>query len=166
MSAITVPKPDAAQVLGKALMNAGRGLGLTQAALGAVVGKDRTAISRGGIDPDSKTGELALLVLRAYRALFALGDRYMSGRHARFTSRGGRVTVTDLDSKNRTFVNDTPLPPHQERALSVGDTVRMGSAGALLNIDKLRNRLGFTPPVSRREALDLTLDWVRYAKLI
>jgi hypothetical protein len=59
--------------------------------------------------------------------VFPLGDRYMSGRHARLTSRGGRVTVTDLDSKNRTFVNDTPLPPHQERALTVGDTVRMGN---------------------------------------
>ncbi|HEV3051510.1 MAG TPA: FHA domain-containing protein, partial [Longimicrobium sp.] len=57
----------------------------------------------------------------------ATGDRYMSGRHARFTARGGRVTVTDLDSKNRTFVNEQPLPPHQERALNVGDTVRMGN---------------------------------------
>jgi hypothetical protein len=57
----------------------------------------------------------------------ATGDRYMSGRHARFRAQGGRVTVTDLDSKNRTFVNEQPLPPHQERALSVGDTVRMGN---------------------------------------
>ncbi len=57
----------------------------------------------------------------------ATGDRYMSGRHARFNARGGRVTVTDLDSKNRTFVNEQPLPPHQERALNVGDTVRMGN---------------------------------------
>jgi SARP family transcriptional regulator, regulator of embCAB operon len=59
--------------------------------------------------------------------VFPVGDRYMSGRHARLSARGGRVTVTDLDSKNRTFVNDTPLPPHQERALAVGDTVRMGN---------------------------------------
>lgn len=72
MSAIALPKPDAAHVLGKALMNAGKELGLTQVALGEIVGKDRTAISRGGIDPESKTGELALLVIRAYRALFAL----------------------------------------------------------------------------------------------
>ena len=57
----------------------------------------------------------------------ATGDRYMSGRHARFTARGGRVTVTDLDSKNRTFVNEQPLPPHQERALNPGDPVRMGN---------------------------------------
>ncbi len=72
MSAIALPKPDAAHVLAKALLNAGRELGLTQAELGAIVGKDRTAISRGGIDPDSKAGELALLMIRAYRALFAL----------------------------------------------------------------------------------------------
>jgi hypothetical protein len=57
----------------------------------------------------------------------ALGDRYMSGRHARFAQRGGQVTVTDLDSKNRTFVNDTPLTPHQEHPLNPGDTVRMGN---------------------------------------
>ncbi len=57
----------------------------------------------------------------------ALGDRYMSGRHARFAQRGAQVTVTDLDSKNRTFVNDTPLPPHQEHPLNPGDTVRMGN---------------------------------------
>lgn len=57
----------------------------------------------------------------------ATGDRYMSGRHARFRASGGRVTVTDLDSKNRTFVNEQPIPPHQERPLNPGDTVRMGN---------------------------------------
>jgi len=59
--------------------------------------------------------------------VFALGDRYMSGRHARFRVGGGRLYVADLDSKNRTFVNDQPLTPHQERELGPGDTVRMGN---------------------------------------
>jgi hypothetical protein len=59
--------------------------------------------------------------------VFALGDRYMSGRHARFRCAGGRLYVADLDSKNRTFVNDQPLTPHQEREMSPGDTVRMGN---------------------------------------
>jgi hypothetical protein len=59
--------------------------------------------------------------------VFALGDRYMSGRHARFRAAGGRLYVADLDSKNRTFVNDQPLTPHQEREVAVGDTVRMGN---------------------------------------
>lgn len=57
----------------------------------------------------------------------ATGDRYMSGRHARFRISGGQVTVTDLDSKNRTYVNEQPIPPHQERPLNAGDTVRMGN---------------------------------------
>ncbi|HEX8391596.1 MAG TPA: FHA domain-containing protein [Longimicrobium sp.] len=57
----------------------------------------------------------------------ATGDRYMSGRHARFRNVGGRVSVTDLDSKNRTYVNEQPIPPHQERPLNAGDTVRMGN---------------------------------------
>ncbi|HET6762222.1 MAG TPA: FHA domain-containing protein [Longimicrobiaceae bacterium] len=64
---------------------------------------------------------------RAEAGVTALGDRYMSGRHARFRVSGGRLTVTDLDSKNRTFVNDTPLPPHQEHALNPGDAIRMGN---------------------------------------
>jgi hypothetical protein len=59
--------------------------------------------------------------------VFPTGDRYMSGRHARLRSTHGRVTITDLDSKNRTFVNEQPIPPHEERALNVGDTVRMGN---------------------------------------
>jgi hypothetical protein len=57
----------------------------------------------------------------------ALGDRYMSGRHARLRVSGGRATVTDLDSKNRTYVNDAPLAPHEERPLAPGDTLRMGN---------------------------------------
>lgn len=57
----------------------------------------------------------------------ALGDRYMSGRHASFRVSSGKVTVCDLDSKNRTYVNDVALTPHQEHPLRVGDTVRMGN---------------------------------------
>ncbi|MBK8164307.1 MAG: DUF2384 domain-containing protein [Gammaproteobacteria bacterium] len=64
--------PDKADVLAEALVSAGRYLGMNQVELGAVVGKDRTAISRGRIDPDSKAGELALLFIRCYRALYAL----------------------------------------------------------------------------------------------
>ena len=59
--------------------------------------------------------------------VFAMGDRYMSGRHARFRTGGGRMYVTDLASKNRTFVNEEPLAPHQEREMRPGDTVRMGN---------------------------------------
>ena len=63
---------SAAGVLASALVKAGKELGLTQADLGRVVGRDRTALSRKAIEPDTKSGELALLLIRAYRALFVL----------------------------------------------------------------------------------------------
>ena len=76
MTALTRPQLDADDVLAKALLNAREQLGLTQQELGAIVGVHRTAISRwqesGGLRADSKTGELALLLIRIYRSLFAL----------------------------------------------------------------------------------------------
>jgi hypothetical protein len=71
-SARPVTGADPAEVLGEALLSAGKALGLTQGDLGQVIGKDRSAISRGRIDPDSKAGELALLLIRCYRALYVL----------------------------------------------------------------------------------------------
>jgi hypothetical protein len=63
---------SSAGVLTRALVKAGKELGLTQSDLGRVVGRDRTALSRGALEPDTKSGELALLLIRAYRALFGL----------------------------------------------------------------------------------------------
>jgi hypothetical protein len=60
-------------------------------------------------------------------AVKGLGDRYMSGRHARFHVAGGILYVTDLDSKNRTYLNDRPLPPHEPVPVGVGDEVRLGT---------------------------------------
>ncbi len=72
MNLAVAQQPDPASVLSEALVNAGKQLGMSQADLGNVIGKDRTAISRGRIDPASKAGELALLFIRGYRALFVL----------------------------------------------------------------------------------------------
>jgi hypothetical protein len=71
-STVHARAPEGPAVLAKALVNAGRDLGLTQAAIGSIIGRDRTALSRAAIDPASKSGELALLLIRAYRALFVL----------------------------------------------------------------------------------------------
>jgi hypothetical protein len=77
-------------------------------------------------EPVRVDGEL-VVGRRPEPGVHPLGDRYMSGRHARFRTAGGRLFVTDLDSKNRTFVNEQALPPHQERPVNPGDTVRMGN---------------------------------------
>lgn len=72
VNTLTAPQPDAGKTLTKALLNAGRALGLTQDDLGAVIGRDRTLFRRGGVDPASKAGELALILIRVYRGLYAL----------------------------------------------------------------------------------------------
>lgn len=71
MSTLTDNKPTEKLVLAKALLSAAKALGLTQDQTGKVIGRDRSSISR-GVDPESKAGELALLLIRAYRGLFLL----------------------------------------------------------------------------------------------
>jgi hypothetical protein len=70
------PKPDPAAVLTKAVLNAAYMLGLRNRELAIVVGASEASVSRlsGGrtIEPASKEGELALLLLRIYRSLDAL----------------------------------------------------------------------------------------------
>jgi hypothetical protein len=77
MPTATVPKPDPDTVLTQALLAAGDYLGLTRDALGAAIGKERTVFTRSKVAPDTKAGELALLLIRCYRSLYALvgGDR-------------------------------------------------------------------------------------------
>lgn len=59
-------------VLGEAVINAGAKLGLSQSDVGQIIGRDRTSIARNGIDPTSKSGEMAMFLVRIYRGLYAL----------------------------------------------------------------------------------------------
>lgn len=76
MSAHTETQPQPEAVLAKAVLRAADQLGLKQAELARALGVHRTAISRlkqsASLDPTSKTGELALLLIRVARSLSAL----------------------------------------------------------------------------------------------
>ena len=74
MTAETAQQPDPSRVLAKATLRAAQSLGLRGAALTAIIGRDRSSLSRSGIDPDSKSGELALLLIRCYRSLAVMVD--------------------------------------------------------------------------------------------
>ena len=70
-------RADPGAVLTKALLRAGDLLGLSSAALARVLGVSEASISRLAsgmrtIDPASKEGELALVLVRVYRSLDAL----------------------------------------------------------------------------------------------
>jgi len=80
-----VPAPDA--VLTKALMRATELLGLSSAVLARVLGVSEASVSRltsgaRTVDPQSKEGELALLLVRVYRSLDALVGTDATQRHA------------------------------------------------------------------------------------
>ncbi|MCX5957525.1 MAG: MbcA/ParS/Xre antitoxin family protein [Cyanobacteria bacterium] len=71
-----------AQLVAEACGRAIKVLGLSRDELSAVVGKHRTSIDRTGLDPKTKAGELALLLLRAYRSLHSLfGGDHTLMRH-------------------------------------------------------------------------------------
>ena len=71
-----------AQLVAEACGRAIQVLGLSRDELSAVVGKHRTSIDRTGLDPKTKAGELALLLLRAYRSLHSLfGGDHTLMRH-------------------------------------------------------------------------------------
>ena len=82
--------PEPAPVLTKALLRASGLLGLTSAALARVLGVSEASVSRlvtgaRAVDPASKEGELALLLVRVYRSLEALVGNDAEQRRAWMT---------------------------------------------------------------------------------
>lgn len=106
MSALIQPQPNPNAVLAKAVLRAASQLGLRQSQLADVLGMHRTAISRmksaQSLDPASKQGELALLLIRIARALFALtgGDlqwiRHFMHSHNHLTGGTPATQITTI----------------------------------------------------------------------
>lgn len=74
VSATQKTQPDPGKVLGTAVLRASERMGLSRAELARVIGRDRSSISRAGVDPDSKSGELAKILIRCYRSLAVMVD--------------------------------------------------------------------------------------------
>jgi hypothetical protein len=74
---LPAPRPQPDVVLTKALLRAGQLLELSSASLARILGVSEASVSRlvsgaRTVDPGSKEGELALLLVRVYRSLDAL----------------------------------------------------------------------------------------------
>ncbi len=52
-----------------------------------------------------------------------ISDQAISRKHCLLESAGDQITLTDLDSRNGTFVNDLPI---KQRSLDHGDVIRLG----------------------------------------
>lgn len=79
-------KPNAQEVLGLALSNLKEVLHLSSEEIGQIIGVHRNTVGRflkkRSIDPNTKEGELSLLLIRVYRSLFALNGGHLEAiRH-------------------------------------------------------------------------------------
>jgi len=98
------PAPDA--VLTKALLRATELLGLSSAVLARVLGVSEASVSRltsgaRTVDPQSKEGELALLLVRVYRSLDALVGTDATQRHAWLHGHNRALNARPIDLVQR-----------------------------------------------------------------
>jgi antitoxin Xre/MbcA/ParS-like protein len=103
------PKPDPApeRVLTNAVLRAAELLGVSSAVLARVLGVSEASISRLSagartVDPQSKEGELALLLVRVYRSLDALVGTDASQRQAWLHGHNRALNGRPLDLIQRT----------------------------------------------------------------
>ncbi|WP_237055906.1 MbcA/ParS/Xre antitoxin family protein [Microbulbifer sediminum] len=76
------PQPSEDEVLLEALLNTASYLGLRKRELADIIHMDeRTLRRKSGLTPDSAPGQLALLLVRAYRAAFVLMGGAEGARH-------------------------------------------------------------------------------------
>jgi predicted dehydrogenase/nucleoside-diphosphate-sugar epimerase len=61
---------------------------------------------------------------------------------------------------------DGSLPVYRREKPVPAGWVEMGSGGALVSIDKARRLLGYEPPVSMDQGLDLTWQWLEHAQMV
>ena len=101
-SPVASPEPAPQAVLGKALFRAAGLLDLNNAALARILGVSEASVSRlasgaRSIDPKSKEGELALLLIRVYRSLDALVGTDAAQRKAWLHSHNRALNGTPAD---------------------------------------------------------------------
>jgi hypothetical protein len=64
---------------------------------------------------------------RALTNTIVLADSFASTEHARLTQRDGRWWLTDLNSRNGTFLNEVRLQPDEPAPVAEGDLLGVGS---------------------------------------
>jgi Antitoxin Xre/MbcA/ParS C-terminal toxin-binding domain len=82
--------PSKASVLTSALLNASKEMGISTTHLGKVIDKDSSEIKHTDINPEGKSGELALMLIRCYTSLHALvGNNKKHMQHWMHTHNSG-----------------------------------------------------------------------------
>ena len=64
---------------------------------------------------------------KSYADYFVSNNNAVSRSHAEIITRGQSVFVIDLNSKNKTYINDQPIPVQQETEIFNGDRLRLAN---------------------------------------
>lgn len=64
---------------------------------------------------------------KSYADYFVSNNNAVSRSHAEIITRGQSVFVIDLNSKNKTYINDQPIPAQQEIEIFNGDRLRLAN---------------------------------------
>ncbi|HHH27767.1 MAG TPA: FHA domain-containing protein, partial [Polyangiaceae bacterium] len=91
--------------------------------------------------PDSGT-----VIGRRWLAANGLADREVSGEHLRLDRRGGALSVTDLGSRNGTWINGHAIDAGAPVPLEDGDVVRLGQTLFVVR-EQLVGDLDAAPPI-------------------
>lgn len=71
---------------------------------------------------------------RSYVDYFVTNNIAVSRSHADIITRGNEYFVKDLNSKNRTYINDQELPIHMEVEIHDGDRLKLGNEEFVFNV--------------------------------
>ena len=71
---------------------------------------------------------------RSYVDYFVTNNIAVSRSHADIITRGNKYFVKDLNSKNRTYINDQELPIHMEVEIHDGDRLKLCNEEFVLNV--------------------------------
>lgn len=71
---------------------------------------------------------------RSYVDYFVTNNIAVSRSHADIITRGNKYFVKDLNSKNRTYINNQELPIHMEVEIHDGDRLKLGNEEFIFNV--------------------------------
>lgn len=71
---------------------------------------------------------------RSYVDYFVTNNIAVSRSHADIITRSNKYFVKDLNSKNRTYINDQGLPTHMEVEIHDGDRLKLGNEEFIFNV--------------------------------
>lgn len=82
---------------------------------------------------------------RSYVDYFVTNNNAISRSHADIITREFGYFVVDLNSKNRTYINNVPLVVQEETRISDGDSLRLGNEEFIFHIGKTAGALPTCP---------------------